>query len=82
MRGDDRHAILESGSGWTCHVPRPRRQTDSRGQSEALAERLREAGGKVTTVHEPDKTHLTINRELGSAGDGPTGKVLEFLAAP
>jgi acetyl esterase/lipase len=57
-------------------------RADSRGQSEALAERLREAGGKATTVHEPDKTHLTLNRELGREGDGPTGKVLEFLAAP
>jgi len=52
---------------------------DSRQQSEALAERLRTAGGEATTVHEPDKNHLTLNRELGTAGDGPTAKVLEFL---
>lgn len=57
-------------------------RADSRGQSEALAERLRQAGGKATTVHEPDKTHMTINRELGSAGDGqsagvPRGSVSE-----
>lgn len=55
---------------------------DSRAQSEALAERLRAAGGKATTVHEPDKTHMTLNRELGVEGDGPTAKVLEFLVAP
>jgi len=54
---------------------------DSRQQSEALAERLRTAGGEATTVHEPDKNHLTLNRELGTAGDGPTAKVLEFLDA-
>jgi len=52
---------------------------DSRQQSEALAERLRTAGGAATTVHEPDKNHLTLNRELGTAGDGPTAKVLAFL---
>ncbi len=52
---------------------------DSREQAEALAERLRAAGGEVTTVHEPDKTHMTINRELGAAGDGPTEKIYEFL---
>lgn len=56
-------------------------RADSRAQSEALAERLREADGKATTVHEPEKTHMTINRELGSDGDVPTGKVLDFLAA-
>lgn len=52
---------------------------DSRAQAEALAERLRAVGGTATTVHEPEKTHLTLNREFGAAGDGPTAKVLEFL---
>lgn len=54
---------------------------DSREQSESLAERLRAAGSEATIVHEPDKTHMTLNRELGLAGDGPTEKVLEFLEA-
>jgi acetyl esterase/lipase len=55
---------------------------DSREQAEALADRLRSVGGRATTIHEPDKTHLTLNRELGAAGDGPTAKILEFLGAP
>ena len=52
---------------------------DSREQAEALAERLRAAGGEATTIHEPGKNHMTINRELGTAGDGPTEKIYEFL---
>lgn len=55
------------------------RRGDSRGQAESLADRIRSAGGQATTVHEPEKTHLTLNRELGTAGDGPTAKILEFL---
>ena len=54
---------------------------DSREQAEALADRLRSVGGRATTIHEPDKTHLTLNRELGADGDGPTAKILEFLTA-
>lgn len=53
----------------------------SREQSESLADRLRSAGGQATTVHEPDKNHLTLNRELGVAGDGPTARILDFLEA-
>jgi arylformamidase len=55
------------------------RRRDSREQAEALAERLRSVGGEATTVHEPDKNHLTLNRELGVAGDGPTSRVFAFL---
>lgn len=55
------------------------RRPDSREQAEALAERLREVGGEATTVHEPDKNHMTINRELGTAGDGPTARIHEFF---
>jgi hypothetical protein len=50
-----------------------------REQSELLASKLREAGGKVKTIHETDKNHMTINRELGQSGDEPTGEVFEFL---
>lgn len=55
------------------------RRQDSREQAESLAARVREAGGRATTVHEPDKNHLTLNRELGLPGDGPTGRIFEFL---
>ncbi len=52
---------------------------DSREQAEAFAERLRTAGGEVTTEHEPDENHLSINRDLGAAGHGPTERIHEFL---
>lgn len=55
------------------------RRIDSREQAEALAARLRAVGGEATTVHEPDKDHMTIKRELGTAGDGPTEKIYEFF---
>lgn len=55
------------------------RRQDSREQSELLAAKLLQAGGRATTVHEPDKNHMTLNRELGMPGDEPTGKVFEFL---
>jgi len=44
-----------------------------------LAAKLRAAGGQASVIHEPDKSHMTLNRELGLPGDGPTGKVLQFL---
>jgi len=52
---------------------------DSRDQAEAFASRLRDVGGEATTVHEPDKNHMTIKNDLGVAADGPTDKVLEFF---
>jgi len=52
---------------------------DSRAQAQALAEGIRAAGGRATTVHEPGKNHLTINRELGLPGDGPTARLFAFL---
>jgi hypothetical protein len=33
----------------------------------------------ASPIHEPDKNHMTINRELSTAGDGPTEKIYEFL---
>jgi hypothetical protein len=30
-------------------------------------------------VHAADKNHLTLNRELGVAGDEPTNKILAWL---
>lgn len=52
---------------------------DSQEQSELLATKLRAAGGQASVIHEPDKNHMTLNRELGLPDDGPTGKVLQFL---
>lgn len=59
------------------HVDR----VDSRAQSKALADRLREAGVPATVAAFPSKTHATINRELGREGDEPTRAVLDFLEA-
>lgn len=52
---------------------------DSRLQSEALAQQLESAGTSASVVAAEGKTHATINRELGEAGDAPTEAVFEFL---
>lgn len=51
----------------------------SRVQSQRLARRLREVGGTAEVHAAEGKTHATINRELGIAGDEPTRVVGEFL---
>ena len=51
----------------------------SRSQSESLAKELRKAGVFAKVVAAKGKTHETINRELGKAGDEPTRVVFEFL---
>ncbi|OJW22019.1 MAG: hypothetical protein BGO49_14655 [Planctomycetales bacterium 71-10] len=56
-------------------------RVDSRAQSNALAARLRDAGVEATVGAFPSKTHMTINRELGAAGDKPTRAVFDFLEA-
>jgi len=48
-------------------------------QSEALASALRKAGGKAKVLGIPDKTHGTINRDLGKPGDQTTQAVAEAL---
>jgi acetyl esterase/lipase len=52
---------------------------DSRAQSEAFGAKLREAGGEARVVAAEGKTHATINREIGHAGDKPTEEVFAFL---
>jgi len=54
-------------------------RADSRLQAEALATKLRDAGVPAEVVHAADKNHLTLNRELGAAGDGPTARILGWL---
>ena len=54
-------------------------RADSREQAEALAAKLRDAGAPAEVVHAADKNHLTLNRELGAAGDEPTTKILAWL---
>ncbi|WP_165224293.1 alpha/beta hydrolase [Aquisphaera insulae] len=52
---------------------------DSRLQSESLGERLRAAGVAARVEPAEGKTHMTINRELGTPGDLPTISVFTFL---
>lgn len=54
---------------------------DSAAQSQALAARLREAGGEATLVALEGRTHRTLNTEMGKPGDGPTQQVLAFVGA-
>lgn len=54
-------------------------RADSRAQAEALAAKLRDAGVPAEVVHAADKNHLTLNRELGAAGDEPTSTILAWL---
>lgn len=52
---------------------------DSRLQSDALAERLVSAGTSAKAIPAANKTHATINREIGAPGDAPTTEVFDFL---
>lgn len=52
---------------------------DGKIQSEALANAINEAGGNAEVISEPNKSHATINRELGQPGDLPTKHVFQFL---
>jgi acetyl esterase/lipase len=54
-------------------------RADSRAQAEALATKLRDAGVPTEVVRAADQNHLTLNRELGAAGDEPTNKILAWL---
>lgn len=51
----------------------------SKVQSEGLAEVLREAGISAAAIPAKNKTHATINRELGQSEDDPTRVVFGFL---
>jgi len=48
-------------------------------QAKLLAERLSAIGGDVILHHDPDKTHGTVNRELGEEGDEVTAAVCNFI---
>jgi acetyl esterase/lipase len=48
-------------------------------QSNSMAKKLREAGVRAEVVEAPDKTHGTLNQDLGKAGDKVTEKVMAFL---
>lgn len=62
-----------------CHVAE---RADSERQSRDLAQTLVEAGVPARVVPCVNKTHATINQELGQADDPVTREVLDFLANP
>jgi acetyl esterase/lipase len=51
-------------------------------QAQALAGALGAAGVAARVVHAPGKDHGSINRDIGTPGDGPTRAILAFLANP
>jgi acetyl esterase/lipase len=56
------------------------RRPDSRARSLELAELLTKAGYAAQAIHAPDKTHLSLNRQLGQRDDVPTRQILDWLA--
>lgn len=48
-------------------------------QAEAFAKALRAASVEAVVVAAPDKTHASLNRELGAPGDAITAKLQAFL---
>lgn len=48
-------------------------------QSNQFGEKLNEAGCKTEVIAAENKTHATINREIGLEGDLPTREILKFL---
>ncbi|GAA3996217.1 alpha/beta hydrolase [Sphingomonas humi] len=71
------HAAAPNAGRWLI-LPVERRQ-DSRTQSEKLAAALRTAGTSVELLPQAGKTHMTLNRELGTTGDPSTAVVDAFL---
>ena len=54
---------------------------ETRGQSQRLADALREAGVSATAYPAEGKTHGTINSDLGLPDDKPTRALFEFLGS-
>lgn len=52
---------------------------DGKIQSEELGKKLTDAGVSAQVIAAEDKTHATINREIGNAGDVPTKHIFVFL---
>jgi len=52
---------------------------NSKEQSEALGKKLVDAGGQAKVIACKNKSHRTINRELGKKEDQPTTDIFKFL---
>lgn len=72
------HAAAPNAGQWLI-LPVERR-TDAREQSEALAAALKAGGTPAEVLPQAGKSHMTLNRELGDAGDPSTAVVDAFLA--
>lgn len=72
-----RHAAAPNAADWLVLPVAARR--DSTAQSEKLARLLREGGSRALVVPQAGKTHASLNRELGIAGDSSTAVIDAFL---
>lgn len=72
-----RHAAAPNAAYWLILPVASRR--DSTAQSEKLARLLREGGSQAEVLPQAGKTHMSLNRELGQAGDPSTAIVDGFL---
>lgn len=73
-----RHAAAPNVASWLI-LPIEKR-TDSGPQSRDLAAALNKAGANASVVPVPEKSHRSLNMELGEHGDFATGEVDRFLA--
>nr|WP_294848905.1 alpha/beta hydrolase [uncultured Sphingomonas sp.] len=73
------HAAAPNVANWLI-LPIERR-ADSQTQSKELAAALAKAGASAKVVVVPDKTHGSLNKEIGEKGDFATGEVERFLAS-
>jgi acetyl esterase/lipase len=48
-------------------------------ENQRFAERMKQEGVEATVLAAEGKTHLSIELEIGTAGDAPTAKILEFF---
>ena len=70
------HAGVDYPPFLILHTPR----ADAPGQSMALGDALRSTGSYAYNEEAADKTHRTINHDVGSAGDWVTVMIMDFLA--
>ena len=55
------------------------RRADSTQQANLLSQALAASGVSARVCPAPNKTHETLNKELGQAGDPPTDQVFQFI---
>lgn len=63
-----------------CLLLRAGRNPDSEEPTRLFSEALVGAGVITQVTHFPNKNHVSISRDLGLPGDGPTWRILDFIA--